>query len=400
MLLPPFHFAFVRVLFAWMLLSATGFGAGKGVIIYKDQTWVTDEFADAVEYDQLEEYTNIFNLTTAQNEKISILTGKIVKNIRYLDLASLTQLMEPRDLARVSSANSELSSVARQYPKSSKLLEPRIRQLQAIVDRFQKGEVIIYGTWLPSKEAALKLKKEREAAAAAADAEDMRQQEALRVAKEKRVADERSKRLEQKEILEKESLRQQAEGRAAEEQRKLLEESRVAEARRKEEQQRIAEEKLALEKRHIEYASNKMREADRFIEEFDRPVSIGSAKTISVVKLPEGSREQGAEDRAVSAAQTIVRKQLRAPLTAKFQETQILQEADPWYQVLIAVDAQNAFGVYIRGTYVCTLKLGVGDVFTYDRSLGVQKMDEDAIKRDGVLGEIRAACGWRVNQER
>lgn len=393
----PFRFALFRALLALMLLSATGLGAGKGLIIYKDQTYLADEFAQAVEYDQLEEYANIFHLTTAQNEDLPILTWKIVKNIRYLDRASLTELIEPRDLVRVSSAISELSTAARQYPKASRLLEPHIRQLQEIVDRFHKGEVIMGGAWLPSKEAAMKLKKEREAAIAAADTEDMRQAEAIRAAKEKRAADERAKRLEQKALLEKESLRKQEEAKAAEEQRRLLEESQAAEARRKEEQQRIAAEKQALEERHIEYASRKMRDADRFIEEFDRPVSVAA---FSLAKLPAGSGEQSAEERAVNAAQTIVQKQLRAPTTAKFQETRILQEDDPWYQVFVAVDAQNAFGVYIRGTYVCTLKLGAGVEFAYDESLGVQKMDEDAIKRDGALGEIRAACGWRTNQGR
>lgn len=396
----PFRFAWrfpwFCALLALMLLSATGLGASKGIIIYKDQTYLADEFAQALEYDQLDKYTNIFHLTTAQNEEIPILTWKIVKNISYLDRASLTELMEPRDLARVTSSMSELSVATRQYPKTSKLLEPHIRQLQEIVDRFHKGEVIMDGVWLPSKEAAIKLKKERESAIAAAEAEDLRQAEALRVAKEKRVADERAKKLEQQLLLEKELLRQQEEARTAEEQRKRLEESQAAEARRKEEQERMAAEKQALEERRIEYASRKTREADRFTEEFERPLST---EAVAVATLPEGSG-QSAEERAVNAAQTIVQKQLRAPMAAKFQEARMLQEADPWYQVFIAVDAQNASGSYLRGTYVCTLKLGAGDEFSYDQTLGVQKLDEDAIKREGVLGEIRAACGWTANPSR
>jgi hypothetical protein len=392
----PFRNAFVRMLIAWTLLGATAFCAGKGLVIYKDQPWVADEFADVVEYDQLEEYPNIFHLTTTQNQKISILTGNILKNVPYLELASLGQLMEPRDLARVSSAIRDMVSAAHQYPRSAKLLDPRIRQLQAAVDRFQKGEVMIYGTWQPSKEAALKLQKEREAAAAAADAEDLRQQEALRAAREKSAADARLKTLEQKEFLQKEALRKLADAKAAEEERRLVEESQAAEARRKEEQERIAEENRALDKRRIEYASIKMRDADRFTEEFDRPFSLAPARTLSVEKLPEVSHEQ----RAIGAAQTIVRKQLKTPLAARFEETRMLQEADPWYQLFVAVDAPNAIGVYVRETYVCTLKLGAGDEFSYDQSLGIQKMDEDAIKQDGVLGQIRAACGWRANPER
>jgi hypothetical protein len=113
-----------------------------------------------------------------------------------------------------------------------------------------------------------------------------------------------------------------------------------------------------------------------------------------------GSGDQEAEERAVTAAQTIVRKQLRAPLTAKFLETRFLQKAEPWYQVFIAVESQNPFGVSVRGTYVCTLKLGAGEEFSYDSSLGVQQMDEEAMNCDGGLGEIRAACGWRAKQGR
>jgi hypothetical protein len=393
-------FALVRIFLAWLLLGGTGWSAGKGAIIYKDQAWLADEFADAIEYDQLEGFTNVYNLTTPENKNVSILAGKIVKNIHYLDRDDLTELMEPRDLARVSSAMSELSAAARQYPKSSKLLEPRIRKLQEIVDRFHKGEVIMGGAWFPSKEAAIKLKTEREAAIAAAEAEDVRQAEALRVAKEKRATDERARLLAQRQFLEKEALRKEEEAKAAEERRRLLEESQAVDARRKEEEQRMAKEKQAVDERHIEYASRKMREADRFTEEFNRPVSIESTNTVSLKKLAEGNVAQKAEDRAVTAAQTIVRKQLKTPQTARFQETRVLQEADPWYQIFIAVDAQNALGVFTRGTYVCTLKLGAGDEFSYDPSFGVKKVDEDAIKSEGVLGEIRAACGWRSNSGR
>jgi hypothetical protein len=393
MISPPIRFALVRVLFALVLLGATAFGDGKGVIIYKDQPWLADEFALAVEYEQLEEYPNIFNLTTAANETLSIQTGKIVKSIRYLDRDSIGELIEPRDLARVSSAISDLSAAARQYPKSSKLLEPHIRQLQEIADRFHKGEVISGGAWLPSKEAALKLKKERQAAIAAADAEDQRKTEATRLAKEKFAAELRSKILEQQEYLEKETLRKQEEARAAEEQRKLLEESQATEARRKEEQQRATAEKQALDEAHIEYASKKMQQADRFTEDFDLPLS---AITFLVAKLPEEAGDQSAKERAISAAQTIVRKQLKTPMTARFQEARILQESDPWYQVFIAVDARNAFGIYSRGTYVCTLKLGPGNEFTYEQTLGAQKMDEEAMNRAGALGEIRSACGWNA----
>jgi len=392
MLTVPFRFPLVRALLALMLLSATGWGASKGVVIYKDQPFLADEFAQAVEYEKLEEFPNIFHLTTAQNEELPILTGKILKNIRYPDRETLAEIIEPRELVPVSSAVAELSAAARQYPKASKILEPHIRQLQEIVDRIHKGEAILGGVWLPSKEAAIKLKKEREAAMAAADAEDLRQVEAQRLAREKLAAEERAKRMEQRAQLEKESLRKQEDAKAAEAKRKLMEESQAAEAQRKDEEQRLAAEKQALDGRHIEYASRKMREADRFTEEFDRPVSTAA---ISMVKLPEGSGAKKAEERAATAAQTIVRKELRAPATAKFQEARILQQADPWYQVFVAVDAQNAVGDFKRGTFVCTLKLGGGDDFTYDQSLGVQKMDEDAIKRDGVLEGIRAACGWK-----
>jgi hypothetical protein len=310
----PFRFPLVRLLFALLFFSATGFGAGKGVIIYKDQTYLADGFAEAVEYDQLEEYPNVFNLTTAQKETISILTGKIVKNIRYLDREALSEVIEPRDLARVTSAISEESTAARRYPKASKLLDPHIRQLQEIVDRFQKGEAILDGAWLPSKEAAFKIKKEREAAIAAADADDIRQAEALRLAREKRAADERAKRLEQKVLFEKESFRKQAAAKAAEEQRKLLEESQAAEARQKEEEQRMAAEKQAVEERQIGYASRKMREVDRFTEEFDRPIFAASEPA---AKLPGESREKKAEEGGSNAAQATVQKQPDAPASAK-----------------------------------------------------------------------------------
>jgi hypothetical protein len=272
----PFRFPLLRALLALVLLSSSGFGAGKGVIIYKDQAYLADGFAEAVEYDELEEFTNIFHLTTAQGEKRSILTDNIVKHIRYLDRQDLAEVIEPKDLARVTSAISDLAAAARRYPKSARFVDPHIRQLQEIVDRFHKGEVLLGGTWLPSKEAALKIKKEREAAIAAADAEELRQQEERRLAREKFAAEVRARVLEQKERQEKDLLRKQEEAKVAEEKRKALEESQAEEARRKEEEQRVAAEKQALEERRIEYASKKMREADRFTEELERPVSMSA----------------------------------------------------------------------------------------------------------------------------
>jgi hypothetical protein len=259
-----------------VLLSSTGFGASKGVIIYKEQAYLADGFAEAVEYDELEEFTNIFHLTTAQSEKRSILTANIVKHIRYLDRQDLGEVIEPKDITRVTSAISDMALAARQYPKSARFLDPHIRQLQEVVDRFHKGEVLLDGAWLPSKETAIKIKKEREAAMAAADAEELRQQEARRLAREKFAADVRAQVLEQKERLEKEAFRKQEEAKAAEEKRKLWEATQAEDARRAEEQQKIAAEKQALEDRRIEYASRKMREADRFTEEFDRPVSMAA----------------------------------------------------------------------------------------------------------------------------
>jgi len=281
----PFRFPLMRALLALVLLTSSGFGASKGVIIYKDQAYLDDGFAEAVEYDELEEYANIFHLTTAQNEKRSILTTNIVKHIRYLDRQDLAEVIEPKDIARVTSAIGDLSAAARRYPKAARFLEPHIRELQEIADRFHKGEVLLGGAWLPSKEAAIKIKKEREAAIAAADAEELRQQEERRLAREKFAAEVRARVLEQKERQEKAALRKQEEAKAAEEKRKLLEESQAEEARRKEEQQRIAADKQALDARRIEYASRKMRDADRFTEEFDLPLSITA---ISTTKLPEG----------------------------------------------------------------------------------------------------------------
>jgi len=273
-------FTFVRAVCAMLLLTVTAFGAPKGVIIYKEQAWLTDEFAEAVEYDELEEFASIIHITTQQNEKIALLTGKLVKSIRYLTPDELREIIEPQDVAKVSTSINDLTAAARQYPKAAKILAPRIRLLQDIVTRFQKGEAVFDGVWRPSKEAALKLKKDREAALAAADAEDQRLMEASRIAKEKKLAEEKQKKLDQVRMVEKELVRKRLEAKAAAEQARLQQEAEAAEAAKKVEEQRIAEEKAATEKRQIEYAAKKMHDANRFTEAFDQPVSLETAKVV------------------------------------------------------------------------------------------------------------------------
>ena len=63
---------------------------------------------------------------------------------------------------------------------------------------------------------------------------------------------------------------------------------------------------------------------------------------------------------AKSMCETFVKKQLKAPATAKFSEESAAKVSDAEYTVAGSVDSQNSFGALLRSTFACDL--------TYDAS--------------------------------
>lgn len=114
-----------------------------------------------------------------------------------------------------------------------------------------------------------------------------------------------------------------------------------------------------------------------------RAVSTGSGSSSSSRSDTTFTAEYGARE--------IVKEFLKAPSTASFVSTKILERTTAGYcLVRIVVDAENSFGAKLRSTFTVILRL-VGDNYSYKRELA-------AIEEE-VTGErlelFKAMNGWK-----
>lgn len=79
------------------------------------------------------------------------------------------------------------------------------------------------------------------------------------------------------------------------------------------------------------------------------------------------------EERAVSAAKTLIAEYLKAPSTAKYQSTKIIEQNGQYYLIHVIVDAQNSFGAMIRGNYLVCIELTEGNRFKFNPNFAVQE---------------------------
>lgn len=100
------------------------------------------------------------------------------------------------------------------------------------------------------------------------------------------------------------------------------------------------------------------------------------------------------DDRAKRSAQTLVLKNLKAPATAQFAEVRILKKEHPWYQLLVAVDAQNGFGALIRSYFICVVQLEEGEKFTYHPAYAVEEQEDPNQIFPFLLERMRAMNKW------
>ncbi len=109
---------------------------------------------------------------------------------------------------------------------------------------------------------------------------------------------------------------------------------------------------------------------------------------------------QGA--RAEGVTQQVVSESLKAPSTAGFVDFRILDQNGPYFQTYIGVDAQNAFGAYIRSYFVCVFKLEDGGRFTRDKLsvvYEVESFDHGVIKGPSdpekeMMDFQKSSLGW------
>jgi hypothetical protein len=93
---------------------------------------------------------------------------------------------------------------------------------------------------------------------------------------------------------------------------------------------------------------------------------LGLAVLIAIMLNPSSSPERTKERDASMAqikAERFVRTTLRAPSTAKFSGSSVVEQGNGVFVVRGAVDAQNAFGAMLRKNYVCRVQR-TGDEWT------------------------------------
>jgi hypothetical protein len=64
------------------------------------------------------------------------------------------------------------------------------------------------------------------------------------------------------------------------------------------------------------------------------------------------------EERVIKCAKSFIRDYLKAPYSASFVSCEIQQQKLDRFLVVAEVDAQNAFGVYLRKRFAVILRLG------------------------------------------
>jgi hypothetical protein len=66
-------------------------------------------------------------------------------------------------------------------------------------------------------------------------------------------------------------------------------------------------------------------------------------------------RQEDASYRAAAACQVYIQERLKVPSSAKFSLPPLIDRTEHGYRVGGRVDAQNALGVMLRGTYACSV---------------------------------------------
>lgn len=87
-------------------------------------------------------------------------------------------------------------------------------------------------------------------------------------------------------------------------------------------------------------------------------LGCGGAIAAFTSKSGSGSSDTAPADRsfeAKSICETFVKKQLKAPATAKFSEESAAKVSDVEYTAGGSVDSQNSFGALLRSTFACDL---------------------------------------------
>jgi hypothetical protein len=98
-----------------------------------------------------------------------------------------------------------------------------------------------------------------------------------------------------------------------------------------------------------------------------------------------------------ATAQSLVQQYLKAPSTASFPETKIIDSKSSndttWNMLLVRTDAQNTFGAYIRSDFLVTFYNIKGDTISiYNKDNGVQRCSDPPTELE--INLAKRYIGW------
>ena len=99
-------------------------------------------------------------------------------------------------------------------------------------------------------------------------------------------------------------------------------------------------------------------------------------------------------DRAISAAKTLVYKNLKAPATARWASATVVARKSPRFLVHVLVDAQNDFGALIRNSYLVAVALEGGEKFSFSPAFGLQECNNPPSEAE--IQVMRSMNDWEA----
>jgi hypothetical protein len=143
-----------------MCQGGDGFTAQEapGIALVKPQAWSKESAATILEFEALTDrraqgsatagYIE-FRMPSGQARQVD--ASRIVKIIIFPDAGRIHSVVEEADRDRIAATLAEIDAVAQRFPATHSHLAPRVRDVAALIDRFDAGEVKIDGKWLPRR---------------------------------------------------------------------------------------------------------------------------------------------------------------------------------------------------------------------------------------------------------
>lgn len=260
--------------------------AAEGIVIYKDLPTTADAFADVAEYREKAPFDAVTNFTLTSGQKFSLLKSQIVLLVSYDAFDTTPDILQVADSARINTLMSQLVAIEQKYPHSEKFLAGRLRLLKSEVERFGGGQLKFEGRWFATRKELDALLVARRAEAARQEALEKQRVEALRVAEEKRRAQEaedlavaEQARANKRKWLKRPTRKRAKLSAKPKKRKKMAEEKQMTAARletqRQEEERRKRELQIEEERREgelLRYVAERFKRVDRFRRDLTEPV--------------------------------------------------------------------------------------------------------------------------------